>query len=203
MRFDQLSTDELEQRLAASQELQSRLRADDLEVLEELDRRQVATADGCKSMSEWVATRLDVSLESAKSLVRTMRRTAERLDLRELLAAGEVSFDRVEALSRIPEDVGLLQHLDISGVLSEAAKRVRVTAEDEARSADDQFLVMQPSLDESWWKLWGGLDGYGGAIVSKTLSEAADQLPALPDGTRGDSSWRRANALVQLCVSDD
>ncbi|MBW3667313.1 MAG: 13E12 repeat family protein, partial [Actinobacteria bacterium] len=124
MRLDQLSTDELEQLLSGDEQRVSLLRARQTHVIEELDRRQVATADGCKSMSEWVATRLDVSLESAKSLVRTMRRTAERPDLRESLAAGEISFDRVEVLSRIPEDVGLLQHLDIAGVLSEAAKRV-------------------------------------------------------------------------------
>jgi hypothetical protein len=64
---------------------------------------------------------------------------------------------------------------------------------------NDRFLVLQPSLDESWWRLWGGLDGFAGSIVDKVLSEAADQLPE-PDG---DSSWRRATALVQLCVSDE
>ena len=47
------------------------------------------------------------------------------------------------------------------------------------------------------------MDGHSGALVDKVLTEAADQLPALPDGTRGDSSWRKANALVELCVSDD
>jgi len=172
-------------------------------MLEELDRRQVATGDGCKSLAEWAAARLDMSQDTARLLVRTMRRTGSRPELREALASGEVSFDRVEALSRIPEDVGLLQHLDVSGVLTEAAKRVRITAEDEVRSADDQFLVMQPSLDESWWRGWFGLDGHSGALVDKVLTEAADQLPALPDGSRGDSSWRKANALVQLCVSDD
>jgi hypothetical protein len=152
MSFDQLTTDELEQQLLANQQIQSGLRARDLEVLEELDRRQVAIGDGCKSLSEWVAARLDLSLDSAKRLVRTMRRAAQRSDLRELLASGEVSFDRVEALSRIPENVGLLRHLDVAGVHFEAAKRARITAEDEFRSAHDQFLVMQPSLDESWWK---------------------------------------------------
>jgi 5-methylcytosine-specific restriction endonuclease McrA len=35
------------------------------------------------------------------------------------------------------------------------------------------------------------------------LTETADQLPPLPDGTRGDPSWRRATALVELAVSDD
>jgi len=182
MSFDQLTTDELEQQLVASQQIQSGLKARDLEVLEELDRRQVATGDGCKSLSEWVAARLDLSLDSAKRLVRTMRRTAQRPHLRELLASGDVSFDRVEALSRIPDDIGLLQHLDVAGVQVEAAKRVRVTAENEMRNADDQFLVMQPSLDESRWKMWAGFDGYSGALVDKALTEAADALPTLPDG---------------------
>jgi hypothetical protein len=193
----------LEQLLVGDEHRVSQLRARQTFVLEELDRRQVATADGCKSLSEWLAARLDLGLDTAKSLVRTMRRTAHRPDLRERLASGEVSFDRVEALSRIPEDVGLLRHLDVSGVSTEAAKRVRITPEDEARSAEDQFLVMQPSLDESWWRLWGGLDGYSGAIVDKALTEAADHMPALPDGSRGDSSWRKAHALVQVCVSDE
>jgi hypothetical protein len=203
MEWERVSTDEIEQRLMAAERLIDRLREQQLHDLEELDRRQAATADGCISLSEWVAARLDLSLDSAKRLVRTMRRTAERPHLRELLASGEVSFDRVEALSRIPEDVGLLSELDVAGVHFEAAKRVRITAEDESRSAGDQFLVLQPSLDESWWKFWGGLDGHSGAMVDKVLTEAADVLPTLPDGSRGDTSWRKAMALVEVCVSGD
>jgi len=203
MDWERLSNDRLEQELAASAAARSRLDAHDLEILEVLDRRQVATADGCRSLSEWTASRLDVSLETAKSLVRTMRRTSHRPDLREGLASGEVSFDRVEALSRIPDHVGLLQHLNVSAVRREAALRARISSETQARSAADQYLVLQPSLDQSWWRLWGGLDGYSGAIIDKTLSQIADQLPGLPDGTRGTSSWRKATALVGLCVSDD
>ncbi len=132
-----------------------------------------------------------------------MRRTVDRPDLRDALATGEITFDRLEALSRIPDEVGPLEHLDVAGVRREAANRVRSTAEDEYRSARDQFLILQPSLDESWWKLWGGLDGATGALVDKTISEKADDLPLLPDGTRGDSSWRKAMALAELCVTDD
>lgn len=168
-----------------------------------LDEAQVATADGSRSLSEWVAARLDLSSKTAKTLVRTMRRIADRPDLSVVMADGEITFDRVEALSRIPDETGLLEHLDVAGVRREAARRVRITAEDEVRTADDRFLVIQPSLDESWWKLWGGLDGHSGALVDKVLSEAADQLPEMPDGNRGDSSWRKATALVGLCTSDD
>jgi hypothetical protein len=108
----------------------------------------------------------------------------------------------MEALSRIPDEVGLLEHLDVAGVCRQAANRARISAEDEYRTGRDQFLVMQPSLDESWWKLWGGFDGATGALVDKTLTQTADDLPLLPDGTRGDHSWRKATALAELCITD-
>jgi hypothetical protein len=202
MGYEGWSTDRLEQELLADEAKRSRLAAKDLAILEELDARQVATSDGCRSMSEWIASRLDVSPETAKSLVRTMRRTSHRPELREALDSG-VSFDRVEALSRIPEPVGPLEHLDVAGVRREAALRARISSETEQQTSEQQFLVLQPSLDESWWRLWGGLDGYSGAIVDKTLSQLADQLPVFPDGSRGDSSWRKATALTALCITDD
>jgi 5-methylcytosine-specific restriction endonuclease McrA len=203
MDVDLLTQDQKERILVDAEAEIAHLRAVQLDVLEDLDRCQVATADGCRSLSEWATARLDVHPETAKSLVRTMRRTADRPDLRDALAAGDISFDRLEALSRIPEDAGRLEHLDVAGVRRQAAKRVRISSEDEYRIARDQFLVLQPSLDESWWKLWGGFDGATGALVDKTISEKADDLPLLPDGTRGDSSWRKAMALAELCVSDD
>ena len=195
------TTDQLEQRLAAAEEVVSQARAVQLDVLEELDRRQVANGDGSRSLSEWLAARLDLGPKTSKSLVRTMRRTAETPELRRELASS-VSFDRIEALSRVcdrePDD--LLLWTDVAGVHREASKQARITAEAESRTADDRFLVMQPSLDESWWKLWGGLDGHCGAIVDKVLSEAAD---ALPDDVEGDAGWRRATALVESLISDD
>jgi hypothetical protein len=197
-----VSTDQLEQELLANQTERSRLCARDLEILEELDYRQVATGDGCRNLAEWVTGRLDLSTDTAKSLVRTMRRTQDRHDLREALESG-VSFDRVEALSRIPDKMGLLEHLDVAGVEREAATRARISSEDEERSRDDQFLVLQPSLDQSWWKLWGGLDGVSGALVDKTLTETADQLSEHSQGDRMPSAWYRAMALTQLCVSED
>ncbi|MGH3650963.1 MAG: hypothetical protein ACRDU9_09675, partial [Acidimicrobiia bacterium] len=199
---ERLSTDSIEQQLIADERLIARLRARQMAGLAELDTRQVATADGSRSLSEWAAARLDLGVESARALVRTMRRLQDRPDLEAGLAEGAVSFDRVEALSRMLPDVGLMEWADIAGVRREAAKQARITAEAESRTAEDRFLVMQPSLDESWWKLWGGLDGHSGALVDKVLSEAADRLPEV-DGLSTDSSWRRATALVESLVSDD
>lgn len=200
MEWERLSTDSIEEQLADDEQLISRLRTRQMACLAELDTRQIATADGSRSLSEWVSARLDQGMETAQTLVRTMRRLQDRPDLREQLSDGDVSFDRVEALSRIGEDVGLMEWADISGVRREASKRARVTAEAEYRSADDRFLVMQPSLDESWWRLWGGLDGHSGSLVDKVLTEAAD---ALSDDVEGDAGWRRATPLVESLVSDD
>ena len=144
MDLDLLSQDQKERILVDAEVAIAKWRALQVDVLEDLDRCQVAMADGCRSLSEWTTARLDLHPDTATSLVRTMRRTAERPDLRGALATGEISFDRMEALSRITEEMGLLEHLDVAGVRREAAKRVRITAEDEYRTASDQFLVMQP-----------------------------------------------------------
>ncbi|MCI0545597.1 MAG: 13E12 repeat family protein, partial [Actinobacteria bacterium] len=167
MEWEQFSTDSLEQQLVSDELEVARLRARQMAVLAVVDARQVSTADGSRSLGEWVSARLDVASDTARSLVRTMRRLQDRPDLHRVLAEGGVSFDRAEGLSRIQEDVGLLEHLDVGGVHREAALRVRISSEDEVRSAEDRFLVMQPSLDESWWKGWFGLDGYSGALVDK------------------------------------
>ena len=133
-----LLTQDQKERVVVDAEAEiARLRGVQLDVLEDLDRCQVATADGCRSLSEWTTARLDLHPDTAKTLVRTMRRTVDRPDLREALAAGEISFDRLEALSRIPEDVGILEHLDVAGVRREAAKRARISSEDEYRTASE------------------------------------------------------------------
>jgi hypothetical protein len=135
-----------------------------------------------------------------------MRRIEHRHELRSALAEGSASFDRIEAASRVLEPAvdSLFLHLDVNGVRREAAKRTAISSEEEQRTFLDRHLVMQPTLDQSWWRLWGGLDGVTGAIVDTALSEAADQLPVDPDNPQAhDTAWRKATALAQLCVSDN
>lgn len=199
--LDRLSVDQLEQQLIADESLVGAIRSRQMDCLEELDRRQVATGDGYPSFAAWTAARLDVSLETGRTLVRTMRNTAERPQLRDGLSEG-VSFDRVAAVSRIPGEVGFLEHLDIGGVDAEAAKRV-ATNSSWFPSGEHRYLVIQPSLGEGWWKFWGGMESTSGALVDAVLRSGADALPDLDDGRKGDQSWRMATALVELCVSND
>ncbi|HWB89089.1 MAG TPA: hypothetical protein VG872_07725, partial [Acidimicrobiia bacterium] len=114
MSEERLSIDRREQRLLAADRAIARLRELQMQDLAELDVAQVAASDGSRSLSEWVSARLDMGIESARTLVRTMRRLQERPDLQEDLAHGRVSYDRVEALSRIGEDVGLMEWADVA-----------------------------------------------------------------------------------------
>lgn len=194
------SIDQLESRLISTQEAISSLQAEQLDLLEALDGRQVPSGDGCRSLGEWLAWKLDLGVESAREMVRTMRRTVDRQDLRHALFEG-ASFDRIEALSRIQETVGLWNHLDVGSIRAEAARRAGSKAAG-FRGPDDRYLVIQPSLDDGFWKLWGGLDGASGAIVDKVLSEAADAIRDRSEGRNTDPAWRKATALAELCVSD-
>lgn len=199
------SIDASEQIVITAERHIARLRSIQIEALEALDRSQVATADGSRSLAKWVAARADVSAETARDLVRTMRRTECHAELRRALSEGETTFDRVSAVARIEDGDHtdpLLSHLDISAVRRESARRNRIDDETETRTFRDRFLFMQPSLDESWWRVFGGLDGMTGTIVDRALATAADQLPDDPAAPR-DSSWRRATALAAICIGDE
>ncbi len=194
------SVDSVEQQVVDDYRLIARLHSRLVENLELLDSGQVFTGDGSRNLSEWLSARADVGLDTARTLVRTMRRTENKPWLREALSAGAISLDRAEALSRIPEDVGTMSHLDVAGVRRAAADLVEITREDEVRSAADMFLVMQPTLDESWWNVRGGFEGVFGAAIDKALAQKADTLPDLPDGETGSQPWRRAMALGELAT---
>jgi hypothetical protein len=201
-----LTVDSLEQILVECEAEIARQRATQIAVLQLLDRAQVATADGARNLTEWVAGRLDVGVDTAKGLVRTMRRTENSKRLREALADGAATFDRIEAASRIDDrdPDPLFLHLEVDGVHREAAIRARKSAAEERRTIADSHLLLQPSLDRSWFKVWGGMDGMLGTMVDGALSEPADRLPVDPHLPQSkDGAWRRAMALAELCAGDD
>ncbi|HEX6947156.1 MAG TPA: hypothetical protein VF246_07370, partial [Acidimicrobiia bacterium] len=189
------SIDAAEQTLITGELIVAMGRAIQMGAIAYLDEAQVATGDGAKSLAEWVSARVDVSPDTARDLVRTARATEDRPELRQTLVDGDATFDRVAAAARVSGVTGdpLLLHLDIAGVRREAARRREISSDEERRTFLDRFLVLQPSLDESWWKIFGGLDGMLGAVVDKALTEAVDQLPEDPEAPK-DSAWRRATA---------
>src|SRR3990172_5531601 len=128
----QWSTDRLEQELVASESRISSERAAQMALLSELDHRQVATGDGCRSLHEWTASRLDLAPENAKTLVNTARRLFDLPELAKRLSVGEVSFDRMAEVSKVAQSGKEAETLewslswDISGLRCQRALSERL-----------------------------------------------------------------------------
>jgi hypothetical protein len=193
--------DQVEQGLLAEERIIAQARARQMALLGLADAMQLPTADGCRTMREWVAGRLDISVESATRLTATANRLREHPTVAHQLEEGEITFDRAEALSRIPdiEANDRLAGVDIRGLHRLAALHKRTEWDNGHETHREQYLAIQPNLDESSWKMWARLDGYAGHVVDKVLAEAADTVPDLPDGTRPGLGYRRAVALATIC----
>jgi hypothetical protein len=86
------------------------------DLVHEYDRRQAWKADGARNVAEWLAGRFDLSPATAHADARLARRLAERPRLRQALADGELSLDKVRQLSRVtPQDA---QHHDDDTLVS-------------------------------------------------------------------------------------
>ena len=199
--MERITPDQVERALREEERKIAQARANQVQLLRVADAMQLPTADGCKSMPEWLAGRLDVSSETARALTATAKRLEDNHSLSRRLASGEITYDRAQASSRIPSEAhdATLDHLDIQGLRRFAARYRRMERVDEEEAHRSQHLTMQPNLDESQWALWGSLDGYTGAVVSKVLVEEADRLPDLPDGERPGLGYRQAVALLRIC----
>ena len=199
------TTETLEQALRDDEIVIARARGRQLAVLRELDRRQVALRDGHRSLNEWVAGRIDVAPETAKTLVSTARRLEGLPEVDDAVATGVIGFDRAVAVSRfagrddafdmLAETAGF----DIVGIRRFAARRRRMTRLDEEALFDDRYLSIQPNLDESAWRLHGQLPGIAGRIVTNALATRGDTFPYPPD-TAPSRTTRNADALWSLAL---
>lgn len=202
MDTDAITTDQLESELARLEVLRTRAAARQVALIAEADRRQLATWDGCRTLTDWVAWRLDISHDTAHAYVDLARRLDDLPQLAKRLDEGEIGFDRAALLAPLAtadtetDLIGRLTGWDLQTVRRYAARHRRLTRRSEQRSHHESYVVVQPSLDESWWSLHGGLTATAGAAVQQALQQRADQLP--PDDT--PATHRQALALESLCL---
>ncbi len=195
--------DHHEQVLVAGEALIAKIRARQAEALAALDTAHVHQMDGCRSMLEWTAARLDVEHDTARLLVRSAKALAEHPDLAAAMQRGDVSFDRALATAELAASgadeatVTASAGFDLAGVHRLAARRRRMTRRDEAKVFLDRFLAIQASLDESSGRLWGELPGFELRIVEKALRQRGDQFNDLP-GPKLVKGQRMADALVSI-----
>ena len=165
MDVEAASIDVIEEQLLDEEAQIARLRALQMVLLREVDRRQASTAAGCRSLREWVAGRLDVAPETARDLVATTHRLEDLPDVADAVGSGLIGFDRAVAVGRFAgrdDTIGLLGDVagyDIVGIRQFAAKQRRMTRIDEECAFNDRYLTVQPNIDESVWQLNGRRPG--------------------------------------------
>lgn len=189
--------DQLDLMLAEAQAAVDRCRTLQMAVIVEKDRRQVHTAEGYRTLGEWVAARLDETPETARALVNTAK--AIPGEVVEALVAGEMGFARAVETTRlgqagVEDPLGVSWRYDIAGLRRRVFSQHPITTDDERDVFDRRHLVLQPNLDESSWRLFGLLPGYEGTVVAKALDTRSDSFP-----TNGSSvAQRRVDALVSI-----
>ncbi|CAN5878258.1 hypothetical protein BH23ACT5_BH23ACT5_14100 [soil metagenome] len=197
----ELSTDQLELELTRLESLKTRAAALQTVLIAEAESRQLALLDGSRTMTEWVSARLDTGTDTARRLVTLSRARADRPLIAHRLDHGEIGPERAAAICAMTpagSEEDALAHtrgLDLAGVARLAARHRRISRSSEERSHDSSYLVIQPTLDESWWRLWGGLTGPAGAVVEEALRQRGDQLP----DDSSSAAHRRALALESVC----
>jgi hypothetical protein len=190
----------IEGRLLAREAEISQLRSEQAKDLRTLDRLQVDLADGDRGMADWVASHLDLSHQSAARLMAVAR--AEDPSVDEAMAAGRWGLDRASLLIRLakagasPELVSeAAAHYSLGRLYGLVLSLREVSSLAEQADFDSRFLVIQPNLDESVFRLWGSLHGVDGQTVDKALRQRAAGFGAagfgaagfgnLPDQTQG------------------
>lgn len=196
--LDTVTTDVIETRLSELETVVARVRAEQIALLREVDVRQVPMVDGCRNLSEWMVSRIDVSPETAAALSRLVGTPSEAIDT--ALASGEITLDRAVELTRLDsaDPIAEAEGYAIPRLRSHIAMRRRMTRRDEREKHSERFLMMQPSLDQSSLRLWGELAGLDAARFEQAIVGAADQIPAFPSGRREPRKARMADALVNL-----
>jgi hypothetical protein len=207
-----LTMDAIERSLTDGEATIARVRRSQMVLIREADRRQEPTADGCRSMAEWVTGRLDVAPETAKTLVSTARRLESLPTVDDTTAVGSISFDRTVAVARIADpsqDATIVDELavfDVAGIRRLVSNRHRMTRDTEREAFETRYVVAQPNLDESSWRVHGQLPATAGRCFVDALDAKADQLPPDPDGNQtrttrwADALW--AISLDSLAGSD-
>ena len=208
MDWSRSSTDQVELALDHFSGLAAAGLARVCELIGEVDRRQSWMADGARTLTDWVSARLRIRHETAAQLVGVTRRLTQLPAVSERFAAGGLSLDQVDAISRLAtsdtegEVLGAISGLS-NAMLDRAARRRRgITAEQAATVAERRCLVRQWNLDQSELRFHGRLPGEAGRHFDTAIDTRIDGIPPNPETGLFDAyQTRAADALTELATT--
>lgn len=190
--------DQLETDLIAIERIIGRLRMRQVVLLRTLREMEIHHVDGARSMHDWTAAKLDVSHDTARSLM-----TATKADVLEAVVDEDVSFDRAVATARLvtagadEKTLEWSKRLDISGIRRLIAQRKRVTSVSEREAHELRHLLVRPNYDESLYDISGKLGTVAGRSFLKALHQKVDEFPSVA-GEPSSLGQRQADALAAI-----
>jgi hypothetical protein len=163
-----------------------------LALVAEYDAREGWAQWGCRSCAHWVAWQCGIAPGPAREHVRVARRLVELPLIRAAFAAGELSYSKVRALTRV-ENVRREQDLlDLArhATASQLERLLRayrgvVAAERAAAGGEPERWLALDHADDGSLLLRGRLPAEEGALVMAALEAAQDFLASqdVPAGT--------------------
>jgi hypothetical protein len=183
-----------------------------LELVAEYDAREGWAQWGCRSCAHWVSWQCGIAPGPAREHVRVARRLRELPAIRASFAAGELSFSKVRALTRVEnvereaDLLELARHATASQLerLLRAYRGVVATERAVAGGRPERWLAIDHD-DDGCVVVRGRLPAEEGALLVAALEAAQDDLARREDsadGARdvpaGTPREARAEALVAL-----
>ncbi|MEE8406626.1 MAG: DUF222 domain-containing protein [Acidimicrobiia bacterium] len=177
-------------------------------LIQAADVGQSWMTDGARSLTDWVAARLRLRLFAARQLVSVARRLSDLPVLTKRFAAGDLSLDQTDAISRMATadtEEGLIEEaLGLSNaVLDRKARRANPpTAEDEREAHRVRALWIQRTLDGSSGRLTAHLPNTDLEVVETAIRDKADKIGPDPQTGLFDAySQRMADGMVEVCAT--
>ena len=173
-------------------------------VIGELDRREAWGQWSCKSMTHWLSWRCSLGRAAAHEHVRVARALRSLPATVAAFAAGELSFSKVRALTRVANASNEADLVELGRTATaaqlERIVRATVTAMTDPATSHDLREAYLGVDDLGMGTLTARLPIDQHAIVEQAVAKAT---PAREKSSAEDSSLpeRRADALVRICES--
>lgn len=211
----ELSIETLETEIAAlARELSVRLERW-LSLIAEFDRRAGGRRWGFRGTAEWLAATCGIGLRAAREHVRVARRLGERPLVREAFASGDLSYSKVRAITRAPDEEDEAALVDLArastaGEVEHVVRGLRTAAS--AQLAVANHAHARRYLDWRWeadgsLSFRGRLAGDDAAAFVEAIETGAAALQASPAPALAElfssppQGAQRADALAEIVLS--
>ena len=178
------------------------------EWLIDVDVSQRFLADGSPNLVQWVSARFGLRHSTAAQLVRVARRLEDLPLLWEKFAAGELSLDQVDSISKLAtaetEEAVIAECVGLSNAaLDRAARRANPPSTDDEREAwRVRWLSIQYTLDGIRGRMTTEMPGMEMSLVESEIRARADRIPPNPEsGIFDPYPQRMADGLVELATT--